>query len=128
MAITDKVKGAAAAVTDKVTGDKVCHDAHDASVFRAVSRVFAGGFHRLLPATAVVDSTMLPGRFVNLQPSKAALMANEGAHEGSAKGHLAQAQDQGKDAAKQVVGAGDAKKNQVKAGHKVQPRISLQGF
>jgi len=56
----------------------------------------------------------------DLQTDKAgAHKASEEAHGDATKGHLSQAQGHAKDAAKQAVGAGDAKKEQAKAGHKV---------
>jgi len=54
-----------------------------------------------------------------LQTDKEAHKASEEAHGDATKGHLSQAQGHAKDAAKQAVGAGDAKKEQAKAGHKV---------
>ncbi len=55
----------------------------------------------------------------DLQTDKEAHKASEEAHGDATKGHLSQAQGHAKDAAKQAVGAGDAKKEQAKAGHKV---------
>lgn len=56
----------------------------------------------------------------DLQTDKEAHKASEEAHGDATKGHLSQAQGHAKDAAKQAVGAGDAKKEQAKAGHKVK--------
>jgi hypothetical protein len=55
-----------------------------------------------------------------LQTDKEAHKASEEAHGDATKGHLSQAQGHAKDAAKQAVGVGDAKKEQAKAGHKVK--------
>lgn len=67
-----------------------------------------------MPATRV-----LLAKPCDLQSDKEAHKASEEAHEGATKGHLSQAQGHAKDAAKQTVGAGAAKKDQAKAGHKV---------
>lgn len=61
----------------------------------------------------------LISQHTDLQTDKVAHKESEEAHGDATKGHLSQAQGHAKDAAKQTVGAGDAKKEQAKAGHKV---------
>ena len=125
MGVTDKVKGAAAAVQDKVTGEKQ-HAATTAKVQTLLPHQPVGVvcLCKLVELTARLLLLMytflkLISKHSDLQTDKEAHKASEEAHGGATKGHLSQAQGHAKDAAKQAVGAGDAKKEQAKAGHKV---------
>ncbi len=128
MGVTDKIKGAAAAVQDKVTGEKQ-HAATTAKVRTdhscSCSKFGLERQCRKLDIGQVLSGPLLPAtdvqsvEFCYVQTDKEAHKASEEAHEGATKGHLSQAQGHAKDAAKQAVGAGDEKKNQAKAGHKV---------
>lgn len=54
-----------------------------------------------------------------MKGDKDAHKATEAKHEGATKGHISNAQGHAKDAAKQTVGAADAKKDQAKSGKTV---------
>lgn len=73
----------------------------------------------LCVANRTASNVLIVRKACDLQSDKEAHKASEEAHEGATKGHLSQAQGHAKDAAKQTVGAGAAKKDQAKAGHKV---------
>ena len=55
-----------------------------------------------------------------MQGEKDAHKTSEAAHEGAAKGHVSNAQAHAKDAAKQTLGAADAKKDQARSGKTVR--------
>lgn len=114
MTITDQVKGAAAAVTDKVA---------DVTGTNAQVRAISAVQHLLHASRKSISmlAALLPVQGIHsvwhvLQGDKDAHKATEAAHDKAAKGNVATAKGHAKDAAKQTLGAADAKKDQAKTG------------
>lgn len=117
MTITDQVKGAAAAVKDKVAGATGTSAQVSTRVFRLHGSQSRRVLYHCQNERHVQSLYVQPGSA--LQGEKDAHKATEAAHDRAAKGNISNAQGHAKDAAKQTLGAADAKKDQAKSGKTV---------
>lgn len=110
MTITDQVKGAAAAVKDKVAG---------ATGTSAQVSTRVDGLMKVSQDACCLNARVRGMFSQDLQGEKDAHKATEAAHDRATKSNISNAQGHAKDAAKQTLGAADAKKDQAKSGKTV---------